>query len=75
MADKTSEKTNDKSNKKKKPSFFKGLKKEFKKVTWPTKDAVTKETIAVVVITLVLGVVITLLDAVCQSGVFFLTNF
>ena len=71
MADNTSEKTNSK----KKPSFFKGLKKEFRKVTWPDKEDIKKETIAVVVVTVLLGVAITFLDTAFKTGVLFLTNF
>lgn len=60
---------------KKKPSFFKGLKKEYKKVTWPDKTATAKETTAVVVISIVMGVIIALMDIVIQSGVNWLTTF
>lgn len=60
---------------KKKTSFFKGLKKEFKKVVWPDKKDITKQTTAVLVISLVLGLIITLLDTIIQYGVDFLTTF
>ena len=33
-----------------KPSFFKGLKVEFKKIVWPDKDSLLKQSIAVVCI-------------------------
>ena len=65
----------DASKEKKKTSFFKGLKKEFKKVVWPNKTDVTKQTTAVLVISLVLGLIITLLDTIIQYGVDFLTTF
>lgn len=64
-----------KENTKKKTSFFKGLKKEFKKVVWPDKKDITKQTTAVLVISLVLGLIITLLDTIIQYGVDFLTTF
>ena len=57
----------------KKPSFFKGVKAEFKKITWPDKKILTKKTIAVVVVSLLLGVIITILDFIVQYGVNFLT--
>lgn len=59
----------------KKPSFFKGLKKEFKKITWPTKNAAAKETMAVIVISLVVGALIKVIDMVVVEGIHLLTNF
>ena len=53
----------------KKMPFFKGVKGELKKIIWPTKDALTKQSIAVVVISFVLGVIITLLDTAIQYGI------
>ena len=53
----------------KKTPFFKGVKGEFKKIIWPSKDDLTKQTIAVVVISFVLGVIITLLDSGIQYGI------
>lgn len=66
--------TNEKETKKK-PSFFKGLKKEFKKVTWPTKDETVKQTISVVCASVVLGLIIVCLDTFIQYGVNFITTF
>ncbi|MGN0346910.1 MAG: preprotein translocase subunit SecE [Lachnospiraceae bacterium] len=66
---------NKSSSKKKKPGFLKGLKKEFKKIIWPTKEEATKQTISVVVISLVVGAIIALLDTVVQYGVNWLTTF
>ena len=59
----------------KKQSFFKGLKKEFKKVSWPDNKTLTKETISVTVISVVTGLIIVALDALIQQGVHFLTSF
>ncbi len=56
------------------PSFFKGLKAEYKKIVWPDKNAVLKQSIAVVCISIVLGAVIAILDFVTQYGVDFLTS-
>ncbi len=64
----------DSSKKEKKTSFFDGVKAEFKKITWPDKTSLTKQTIAVVAISLVLGVIITILDFIVQYGVSFLTR-
>lgn len=52
----------------KKVPFSKGLKAEFKKITWPTKDDLTKQTIAVVVVSVVLGIAITIIDSALQLG-------
>ncbi len=46
--------------------WWKGLKSEFKKVIWPDKETVAKQTAAVIVITVVLGAIISLLDWVVK---------
>lgn len=53
--------------------FFKGIKTEFKKISWPDKTTVLKQSIVVVTISIVLGFIITLLDTVIQYGINFLT--
>ena len=55
-----------------KKSWFKGLKAEFKKIIWPDKESLVKQSAAVVVITIVLGTVIALLDTVIKYGVDFI---
>lgn len=57
-----------------KPSFFKGLKAEYKKIIWPEKNDVLKQSVAVVCISVVLGAIIAILDFVIQYGVDFLTG-
>ena len=52
-----------------KPSFFDGVKAEWNKIIWPDKDQLTKQTVAVVIVTIVVGVVISLLDTALQYGV------
>ena len=49
-------------------AFFKGVQNEFKKIVWPTKELLAKETFAVIVISIILGVIIALLDWVFQLG-------
>lgn len=61
-------------DKKKKTPFFKGVKSEFKKITWPKREVLLKQSIVVVVISAVMGAVIALLDYVIQYGVDFLTS-
>lgn len=53
---------------KKKNSFFKGVKAEFKKIIWPTKETVAKETGAVIFFGIVLGVLIAVIDAIVKAG-------
>ena len=56
------------------PGFFKGVKTEFKKITWPDRKTTLKQSVAVVAISFVVGVIIRLLDIVIQYGVHFLTS-
>ena len=55
----------------KKTSWFKGLKVEFKKIIWPDKKTVAKQTIAVIILSLIVGVAIALVDFVIKYGVDF----
>ena len=57
-----------------KPSFFEGVKAEWNKITWPAKEQLTKQSIAVVVTTIILGIVITVLDFGLQYGVSLLSK-
>ena len=50
-------------------SWFKGLKAEFKKIVWPDKESLAKQTVAVIIITAVLSVIIALLDAAVKFGI------
>ena len=45
-----------------KTSWFKGLKAEWRKIIWPSKSTLAKESVVVAVITVILGAVITLID-------------
>ncbi len=55
-----------------KKSWFKGLKSEFKKISWPDKETLVKESAAVIVITVLLGFVIALVDMAIEYGVNFI---
>ena len=57
-----------------KERWFAGLKAEFKKIIWPTKESLARQTTAVVIVSVVLGLIITLLDTLIQYGVNFLVN-
>lgn len=57
-----------------KTPFFKGVKAEFNKISWPDKQLLLKQSVAVVAVSVVLGVVIAVLDLAIQYGVNFLTR-
>ena len=52
----------------KKKSFVKTLKAEFKKIIWPDKETLTKQTIAVLISSVVLGAIIAVLDLIIKFG-------
>lgn len=52
----------------KKKSRLQGLKAEFRRIIWPDKETITKETTAVVVSTVILGIIIALLDLLIKTG-------
>ncbi|MDO4327730.1 MAG: preprotein translocase subunit SecE [Lachnospiraceae bacterium] len=52
-----------------KKSFWKGLKAEFRKIIWPDKDTVTKQTAVVLAVSLALGVLIGVLDMIFKFGI------
>ena len=54
--------------------WFKGLKAECQKISWTSREDVTKQTIAVVVVSVILGLVIALIDFLLQSGINFLVS-
>ena len=62
------------SEKTQKKSWFKGLGQEFKKIIWPDKMTLAKQTAAVVSISVVLGAIIAVLDFVLQHGIEILVN-
>ncbi len=52
-----------------KKSWFKGLKTEFKKIIWPDKETLAKQSAAVILISIILGLIIALLDAIFKYGI------
>ncbi|KAI4440584.1 MAG: preprotein translocase subunit SecE [Ruminococcus sp.] len=58
-----------KSEKTQKKSWFKGLQAEFRKVIWPDKNALVKQTTAVVTVSVLLGAIITVIDAIMKYGI------
>ena len=55
-------------------SWFKGMKAEFKKIIWPDKKTLAKETVAVVSVSVVVGAIIAVIDFLIQHGVDILVN-
>ena len=57
-----------------KTSWLDGVKAEFKKIIWPEQKSVVRQTIAVIVTSVVVGLIIALLDWAIQHGVNFLVG-
>ena len=51
---------------------FKELKSEFKKIVWPDQETVTKQTIAVLAVSIALGLIIAILDLIIKFGLSFI---
>lgn len=56
------------------PKFFAGVKAELKKISWPNRQSMLKQSLVVVAISIVLGVIIAVLDYVIQYGMNFLIS-
>lgn len=52
-----------------KKSWFQGLQSEFRKIIWTDRNTLIKQTIAVVVITIILCVLISVMDAAILEGI------
>lgn len=63
-----------KEKKENKPGFFKTVSVEFKKIIWPSKESVLKQSIAVTAVSLAVGILITIFDFLIQYGVSFITS-
>ena len=60
--------------KKPKKSWFKSLKGELKKIIWPDKKTLAKQTAAVTVCSVVVGLIIAIVDAIIQYGIDFIVR-
>ena len=49
-------------------SFFRGVKVEWGKIIWPSKNTLAKQTGAVVVVSVILSAIIDILDYLMKSG-------
>lgn len=57
-----------------KPGFFKTVAVEWKKIVWPNKESVFRQSVAVTAIAIVVGILITVFDFLIQYGVNFITQ-
>lgn len=57
-----------------KTSWFTGLKAEFRKIIWPNQKSLVRQTVAVIAVSVVMGLVIALIDWIIQNGVNFLVG-
>ena len=64
----------EKTEKSSKKGWFDGLKAEFKKIIWPDRKSLTKQTGAVVAVSIVLGIIIAILDFIFKYGIDILVN-
>lgn len=57
-----------------KPGFFKTVSAEFKKIVWPSKDSVFRQSVVVTLTAVILGILITIFDFFIQYGVNFIAQ-
>ena len=62
------------SEKTQKKDWFKGLKREFKKIIWPDRKSLINRSAAVVSVSVVLGIIIAIVDFIVQYGIDILVN-
>ncbi|MBP5152726.1 MAG: preprotein translocase subunit SecE [Lachnospiraceae bacterium] len=65
---------NSETKKEQKTGFFKTVAVEFKKIIWPSKESVFKQSVAVTAVALAVGVMVALFDFLIQYGVNFITQ-
>ena len=62
------------SGNKPKSEFWKGIKSEFRKIIWPDKETLFKQSVAVVIISVITGALIAVIDRLLQYGINFLVK-
>lgn len=58
-----------KKTEKKKESFWKGLRQEWDKIIWTPKNTIGKETAVVIIISIIMGIMITVVDSASVRAV------
>jgi preprotein translocase subunit SecE len=61
-------------NKGSKAGFFQGVKTEFKKIIWPDRDTLGRQLLAVVCVTVVMGILIAVIDYGAQNLINLITT-
>lgn len=64
----------EKSEKAERGAWFAGLKSEFSKIAWLDRPTLFKQVVAVIVVSVILGIIIAALDFGIQQGVDFLVS-
>ena len=54
--------------------FFQGVKTEFKKIIWPDRDTLGRQLLAVVCVTVVMGILIAVIDFGAQNLINLITT-
>ena len=57
-----------------KSSWFKGVKAEIKKIIWPSKKDLAKQTVVVLVSAIIIGIIVAIIDMGIQYGIDALIN-
>ena len=52
-----------------KSSWFKGVKAEIKKIIWPSKKDLAKQTVVVLVSAIIIGIIVAIIDMGIQYGI------
>lgn len=60
--------------KKQKKNWFKGLKGEFSKIIWPDRKSLTRQSVAVLFVSVALGVIISIVDFIVRLGIEFIVK-
>ena len=63
------DKSTGKAKKTQKKSWFQGLKSEFNKTVWTDKATLSKQTVVVSVVTIILAVMISIMDSAILEGI------
>ena len=63
-----------KTEKASKTSWFAGMKAEFDKIIWPDKKSLTRQTVAVIAVSVALGLIIAVVYVIIKYGVDALVN-
>ena len=74
MGDTSTEKTESPSSKKSGSELWKGIKSEFRKIIWPDRSTLTKQSIAVIVVSIITGALIAIIDRALQYGINFIVK-